>query len=286
MGSASGNPPEKVRDVCMTPTSSRTALHAVHARTDDTSREHEHLLDVADGPKIRVRGLRRRSEASGEEVLRGVDLDVPRGAVMGVIGPSGGGKSTLLRALNRLWEPAPGAVALDGADICGIDVLALRRRVGMLFQLPAMFDGTVADNVRYGPQLRGKKLTDAEVEGLLSLADLDPAMSSRPASELSVGQAQRVALARTLANGPEVLLLDEPTSALDPISTQNIEEAIVRLKETRGLTTVIVSHSVKQIQRVADLVCLVVDGEVVEVLAASDLARAKHPVARRFLELS
>uniref|UniRef100_A0A453J4K9 Uncharacterized protein n=1 Tax=Aegilops tauschii subsp. strangulata TaxID=200361 RepID=A0A453J4K9_AEGTS len=88
MGSASGNPPEKVRDVCMTPTSSRTALHAVHARTDDTSREHEHLLDVADGPKIRVRGLRRRSEASGEEVLRGVDLDVPRGAVMGVIGPS------------------------------------------------------------------------------------------------------------------------------------------------------------------------------------------------------
>uniref|UniRef100_M8CYW0 ABC transporter I family member 17 n=1 Tax=Aegilops tauschii TaxID=37682 RepID=M8CYW0_AEGTA len=323
MGSASGNPPEKVRDVCMTPTSSRTALHAVHARTDDTSREHEHLLDVADGPKIRVRGLRRRSEASGEEVLRGVDLDVPRGAVMGVIGPSGGGKSTPLRALNRLWEPAPGAVALDGADICGIDVLALRRRVGMLFQLPAMFDvhgwklvgdddevgdaslsrnkrplnefrlsspcaapGTVADNVRYGPQLRGKKLTDAEVEGLLSLADLDPAMSSRPASELSVGQAQRVALAPPPPNGPEVLLLDEPTSALDPISTQNIEEAIVRLKETRGLTTVIVSHSVKQIQRVADLVCLVVDGEVVEVLAASDLARAKHPVARRFLELS
>ncbi|KAM3262134.1 hypothetical protein ACQJBY_052683 [Aegilops geniculata] len=111
-------------------------------------------------------------------------------------------------------------------------------------------------------------------------------MASRPASELSVGQAQRVALARTLANDPEVLLLDEPTSALDPISTQNIEEAIVRLKETRGLTTVIVSHSVKQIQRVADLVCLVVDGEVVEVLAASDLARAKHPVARRFLELS
>uniref|UniRef100_K3XYV7 ABC transporter domain-containing protein n=1 Tax=Setaria italica TaxID=4555 RepID=K3XYV7_SETIT len=122
---------------------------------------------------------------------------------MGVIGPSGSGKSTLLRALNRLWEPAPGAVLLDGADIRGIDVLALRRRVGMLFQLPAMFDGTVADNVRYGPQLRGKKLTEAEVKNLLSMADLDPALSSKPASELSVGQAQRVALARTLANDPE-----------------------------------------------------------------------------------
>ena len=241
---------------------------------------------AAGGPKIRVHGLRRRSEASGEEILRGVDLDVPRGVVMGVIGPSGSGKSTLLRALNRLWEPAPGAVTLDGADICGMDVLALRRKVGMLFQLPAMFDGSVADNVRYGPQLRGKKLSEAEVKSLLSLSDLDPALSSRPASELSVGQAQRVALARTLANDPEVLLLDEPTSALDPISTQNIEEAIVRLKMARGLTTVIVSHSVKQIQRIADLVCLVVDGEVVEVLAPSALSEAKHPMARRFLELS
>uniref|UniRef100_R7WA37 ABC transporter domain-containing protein n=1 Tax=Aegilops tauschii TaxID=37682 RepID=R7WA37_AEGTA len=129
-------------------------------------------------------------------------------------------------------RPAPGAVTLDGADICGLDVLALRRRVGMLFQLPAMFH------------------------------------------------------ARTLANEPEVLLLDEPTSALDPISTQNIEEAIVRLKKTRGITAVIVSHSVRQIQRIADLVCLVVDGVVVEVLAPSDLSQAKHPMARRFLELS
>ncbi|CAN6176957.1 unnamed protein product [Urochloa humidicola] len=236
-------------------------------------------------PKIRVRELRRQA-AGGQEILRGVDLDVPRGVVMGVIGPSGSGKSTLLRALNRLWEPAAGTVFLDGADICGLDVRALRRRVGMLFQQPAMFDGTVAYNVRYGPQLRGKKLTEAEVQNLLTLADLDPAMSSKPATELSVGQAQRVALARTLANEPEVLLLDEPTSALDPISTQNIEDTIVRLKKTRGLTTVIVSHSVKQIQRIADLVCLLVAGEIVEVLPPSELSSAKHPMARRFLELS
>jgi len=95
-------------------------------------------------PKIRVRGLRKRAASTGEEILRGVHLDVPRGVVMGVIGPSGSGKSTLLRALNRLWEPAPGAVFLDGADVCGLDVRALRRKVGMLFQQPAMFEGTYA----------------------------------------------------------------------------------------------------------------------------------------------
>ncbi|XP_048573806.1 protein STAR1-like isoform X1 [Triticum urartu] len=260
-----------------------------HVRADDAMRQH--LLDVdvdgGDGPKIRVRGLTLRPPGpDGEPTVPGSDLDVPRGVVMGVIGPSGSGKSTLLRTLNRLWEPAPGAVTLDGADIRGLDVLALRRRVGMLFQLPAMFHGTVADNVRYGPRLRGETLTDAQVEELLGLSDLDPALASRPASELSVGQAQRVALARTLANDPEVLLLDEPTSALDPISTQNIEEAIVRLKKARGITTVIVSHSVRQIQRIADLVCLVVDGVVVEVLPPSDLSQAKHLMARRFLELS
>ncbi|OEL30784.1 Protein STAR1 [Dichanthelium oligosanthes] len=270
---------------------------------NEESNGQEYLLDVEkmladdDGgtawaperpPKIRVRGLSRRARASGEEILRGIDLDVPGGVVVGVIGPSGSGKTTLLRALNRLWEPAPGAVLLDGADICRLDVRALRRRVGMLFQQPAMFEdsrvgnialiflseGTVAYNVRYGPQLRGKKLTEAEVQSLLTLVDLDPALSSKLASELSVGQAQRV------------LLLDEPTSALDPISTQNIEEAIVHLKKTRGLTTVMVSHSVKQIQRIADLACLLVAGEVVEVLVPSELSSAKHPVARRFLELS
>ncbi|XP_028554828.1 protein STAR1 isoform X2 [Dendrobium catenatum] len=237
--------------------------------------------------KMSVRSLCKATEKSGEQILKGVSLELALGQVVGIIGPSGSGKSTLLRALNRLWEPTAGAVFLDGADIRSLDVLALRRRVGMLFQLPALFEaGTVADNVRYGPELRGKKLSDIEVGNLLSMADIDPSLSSKPASDLSVGQAQRVALARTLANNPEVLLLDEPTSALDPISTQNIEEAIVRLKKTKGMTVVIVSHSVKQVQRIADVVCLLVAGEVVEVLSPSLLSQARHPMARRFLELS
>ncbi|XP_050894841.1 ABC transporter I family member 17 isoform X2 [Lathyrus oleraceus] len=156
----------------------------------------------------------------------------------------------------------------------------------MLFQLPALFEGTVADNVRYGPQLRGVKLTDDEVGRLLTMADLDASFMDKSGADLSVGQAQRVALARTLANSPEVLLLDEPTSALDPISTENIEDALMKLNKNKGMTLIMVSHSIKQIQRMADVVCLVVDGEIVEVLKPDQLSQAKHPMARRFLELS
>ncbi|XP_065872926.1 ABC transporter I family member 17 isoform X2 [Euphorbia lathyris] len=248
----------------------------------------EHLLNVGDvepsvidsQPKFRIRNLSKISDA-GVTILDGVYLDIPKGVIIGIIGPSGSGKSTLLRSLNRLWEPPSGTVFLDGCDITDHDVLSLRRKVGMLFQIPALFEGTVADNIRYGPQLRGKKLNDNEVHKLLKLADLDPSFHKKNGNELSVGQAQRVALARTLANEPEVLLLDEPTSALDPLSTQNIEDVIVKLKKNRGMTTVMVSHSIKQIQRIADIVCLVVNGQVVEVVKPDQLSEAKHPMAQR-----
>lgn len=235
--------------------------------------------------KIEVRNLTRVTDED-VRILNSVNLDIPKGVIMGVIGPSGSGKSTFLRALNRLWEPASGSVFLDGVDICELDVISLRRNVGMLFQVPVMFEGTVADNIRYGPQLKGKKLSDNEIYKLLTLADLDSSFYKKPGGELSVGQAQRVALARTLANEPEVLLLDEPTSALDPISTQNIENVLVKLKKDRGMTIVMVSHSIKQIQKIADLVCLLVNGEIVEILKPDRISDAKHPMALRFLQLS
>uniref|UniRef100_A0A5B7CDJ6 Putative ABC transporter I family member 17 n=1 Tax=Davidia involucrata TaxID=16924 RepID=A0A5B7CDJ6_DAVIN len=271
--------------------SSSIQLVETSPRTDEAE---EHLLvvdmeDAGDGElestKFEIRNLTRDSQ-SGDLILRGINVDLPKGMIVGIIGPSGSGKSTLLRALNRLWEPPSRTVFLDGRDITELDVLSLRRKVGMLFQLPVLFEGTVADNIRYGPQLRGKRLSDNEVHKLLTLADLDSSFFNKSGGELSVGQAQRVALARTLANEPEVLLLDEPTSALDPISTQNIEDVIMKLKKKRGMTIVMVSHSIKQIQRVADLVCLLVNGEIVEVLKPNKLSEAKHPMALRFLELS
>ncbi|GKV29116.1 hypothetical protein SLEP1_g38080 [Rubroshorea leprosula] len=258
------------------------------------SEAQECLLQVVDGEeeaaannglKFQIRDLRKVSDA-GVPILNGINVDIPKGMVVGIIGPSGSGKSTVLRALNRLWEPPRGTVFLHGRDILDLDVLSLRRKVGMLFQLPAIFEGTVADNIRYGPQLRGQKLSDKEVYRLLTLADLDSSFYNKTGNELSVGQAQRVALARTLANEPEVLLLDEPTSALDPISTQNIEDCIVKLKKQKGMTVVMVSHSIKQIQRIADVVCLLVNGEIVEILKPDLLSEAKHPMALKFLELS
>eukprot|EP00252_Welwitschia_mirabilis_P024233 TRINITY_DN7112_c0_g1_i2.p1 TRINITY_DN7112_c0_g1~~TRINITY_DN7112_c0_g1_i2.p1 ORF type:complete len:243 (+),score=20.75 TRINITY_DN7112_c0_g1_i2:24-752(+) len=173
----------------------------------DTLKE-DLLLPVEDGngvekPKIIVRELSRRL-ADGTEVLKKVSVDIHAGSIVGVIGPSGSGKSTFLRALNRLWDPPSGTVFLDGRDITDLNVLSLRCRVGMLFQTPALFDGTIAENVRYGPDLHGKFLSDDQVYQYLVMADLEPSMAFRSIQGLSVGQAQRVALARTLANEPEV----------------------------------------------------------------------------------
>ncbi|GAQ86773.1 ABC transporter [Klebsormidium nitens] len=234
-------------------------------------------------PRLQLRNLSLTS-SSQERILDDVSLEVPRGRIVGLIGPSGSGKSTLLRAMNRLWEPGKGTVLLDGNDITALDVVKLRRRVGALFQTAALFDGTVADNVRYGPRLRGERSTDNQVEDLLQKAGLEPGMASVPASQLSGGQAQRVSLARTLANQPECLLLDEPTSALDPGATRLVEETILRLRDETGMTVVMVSHDVEQIRRVADEVCLLVKGRIVERGTPEELFASQQTLSQQFLK--
>lgn len=212
---------------------------------------------------IEVRGL--SLERGGDPVLKDVSFAIDAGDVFLLIGPSGSGKSTLLRCMNRLLEPPPETVFLDGQDITQLPVVELRRRVGMVFQEVSMFPGTIADNVRYGPQLRDETLPDARVAELLEMASLDPQMAGKPARELSGGQAQRVAIARALANDPDVLLLDEPTSALDPIAMRAVESTLVDLRDRLGLTLVWVSHLVEQARRVGSRVLLLDEGRVVRV---------------------
>jgi len=209
-------------------------------------------------------------------ILKDVSLEISAGQITTVIGPSGSGKSSLLRCLNRLWEPPPQSVFLDGTDITTLDVLPLRRRVGMLFQSAALFEGTVADNIAYGPNLQKQALSVDQITKLMEMAGLETDLAPKPADELSGGQAQRVALARALANEPDVLLLDEPTSALDPAATHRVEETILRLRDTLGLTVVWVSHTIDQVQRTADQLVLLVDGTIAETGPPDHLLSGPH----------
>ena len=184
----------------------------------------------------------------GKVVLRELTTGLPRGAAC-VVGPSGSGKSTLLRLLNRLADPDRGAVLYKGADVRQLDVLGLRREVCLVPQLPALLEGSVEDNVRYGARLAGK---EADVPRLLGLAGLDASYAERDAARLSVGEQQRVMLARALALEPAVLLLDEPTSALDEAARDSVEQTLLDLRDRLGLSWVLVTHDHEQADRMAD----------------------------------
>src|SRR4051794_19767460 len=192
----------------------------------------------------------------GARVLHDVSFTVEPGATA-LLGPSGSGKSTILRLLNRLADPEEGVVKMHGEDVRSQDVLALRRRAVLVPQLPAPLPGTVADNVRFGPSLIGR---DAEVEPALERAGLNASYAEREASQLSVGEQQRVMLARALALDPEVLLLDEPTSALDETARDDIERTLAELEER--LSVVLVTHDRAQAERLTTRTVRIAAGEV------------------------
>jgi putative ABC transport system ATP-binding protein len=230
---------------------------------------------------VRGRGLTVRSRRDGREILARVDFLAPAGQVLALLGPSGAGKSTLLKLVNRLVEPADGTVLLGETDVRTLDPPALRRRVGMVFQQPALFAGTLRENLAYGPRLHRLPFDGARAEALLGAVRLDPAWLDQPVGDLSGGEQQRVALARCLALKPEVLLLDEPTSALDPATAQAIEELILGLQRERQLTVLWVTHSVEQAQRVADRVLALQGGKVAaEAPAAEFFVRTQGGGAR------
>ncbi len=246
-------------------------------------------------PILEVRGL--DVLAGKKPLLRDVRFDVHRKQVFGIIGPSGAGKSTLLRTLNRLTDLMPGLrvsgdIRLHGGSIFGsdVDVNALRTRVGMLFQQPVVFPASIGENVLFGAK-RLQRLSRSERQDLVERSLREVALWDEvkdrlksSALALSVGQQQRLCLARTLAVGPEIILMDEPTSALDPRSTQAIEELILRLKQQH--TIVLVTHNVAQARRVADwLACVCVRdgvGQIVESAASDELL--DNPQCREAVE--
>lgn len=198
-------------------------------------------------------------------VLDEAAVEIGAGEIVCLLGPSGSGKSSLLRCINRLTEPPAGSVFVEDVDVTTMDVLALRRRIGMVFQQVSLFPGTVAENVTYGTALQKRPLPPSDITRLLALADLPADFAEQDSQTLSGGQAQRVAIARVLATEPAVLLLDEPTSALDPAATRRIiEETMLKLRQTLGLTVLWVTHNPEQARRIADRIYLLVQGRVVD----------------------
>jgi phosphate transport system ATP-binding protein len=213
--------------------------------------------------------------ADGTESLRNVSMGIPQNAVTVLFGPAGGGKSTLLRCLNRLNDltevkASSGRILIDGENILDpkTDVIALRRRVGMVFARPVTLPMSIRENIIYGLELAGEKRKsklDEAMERSLKLSAVWDEVKDRldePAIVLSGGQQQRVCLARVLALQPEIVLLDEPTSGLDPISTGKVEAALSELK--KEYTVILVPHSVQQAARTADHAAFFLTGELIE----------------------
>jgi phosphate transport system ATP-binding protein len=207
--------------------------------------------------------------------LRSISLEIPEHRVTAFIGPSGCGKSSFLRVLNRMNDLVPtarivGKVQLDGQDIYdpSVDVVLLRKRIGMVFQKPNPFPMSIFDNVAYGPRIHGesrKSVLNQQVEESLRSAALWDEVKDRlnkGALSLSGGQQQRLCIARSLAVKPEVLLMDEPASALDPISTSKVEDLIRELRQ--HYTIVIVTHNMQQAARISDFTTFFLSGELVE----------------------
>jgi putative ABC transport system ATP-binding protein len=220
---------------------------------------------------LETRHLSRSIE--GKRLVEDVSIQVSQGEVLAIVGPSGAGKSSFLRLINRLDEPSSGSVLLEGQDYREIEPRLLRRRVGMVLQAPNLFPGTVASNLAYGPRQRGERVAPDQIERLLEQVTL-LGYQDRDIEGLSGGEAQRVSLARTLMNSPEILLLDEPTSALDPASEQEVEALLMRIIRDQRLTCLIVTHDIEQAKRLAERAMLMRAGKLVHIGPVAEVIHA------------
>ena len=228
-----------------------------------------------------------------ERALKNISVDIPDKKLTVIIGPSGCGKTTLLKSLNRLLDlmdrvKISGSVFVDGEDIYGpgAEITHIRKKMGLLAQRPYPLPMSIYDNVAYGPRIhgiKGKKKLDVIVEHYLRESSLWDEVKNKlhtPASNLSVGQQQRLCLARGLAVGPEIILGDEPTSALDPMSSQRIEKRFLELKN--NYTIIIVTHILRQAKRLADHVLFLYMGELIESGPAEEVFN--NPREKRTME--
>ena len=230
---------------------------------------------------IELRNVSKLFGGSENPAVRNVDLCIARGTMVVILGESGSGKTTTLKLINKLIEPSAGQILLNGVDIMGTDSIALRRRIGYVFQGIGLFPHmNVADNVAIVPRLLGWREKDVQqrLEELLELVGLPYAeYAMRVPQALSGGQQQRIGVARALAARPELLLMDEPFAALDPITRARLQRELLALKQMLDLTVVLVTHDVTEALLLADVVVVMKDGQIHATATPQDLIAEAQP---------
>lgn len=212
-------------------------------------------------------------EIQGNQILKNISFQTNESEIFCIIGTSGSGKSTMLRTFNRLQKINKGEILLNGQSIYSISPQTLRKKAMMILQSPSLFEGTVQDNILLGLQFSGEiQKNDSSVlaSNLLNKVGLETNLLERNALTLSIGQQQRVSIARTLAMKPNILLCDEITSALDPQSTIHIQQMLLDLKKEEKKTIMLVTHNMDLVQQIADRVGLLIEGKLVEISSAKE----------------
>lgn len=244
-------------------------------------------------PKIVLQDVRFAVE--DREILKGITLDILPGEVLCVMGLSGSGKSTLTRCIAGLIQPTGGKILIDGEDITALpesELLRIRAKIGVVFQYAALFDSmSVFENIAFGI-LRGPKRDEnrrisrttliRRVIDLLQAVGL-PGIERMMPSELSGGMRRRVGLARALATAPDIVLYDEPTSGLDPVTAAAIDELILSMRDNKGVTSVVVSHDMESIYRIADKVLMIYEGKAQAYGTPEQIRETEDPIVRQFI---
>ncbi len=230
-----------------------------------------HIIDQSAIVDLQACNLSRA--VPGRMLVENVSVDVRRGEILAIVGPSGAGKSSFLRLLNRLDEPTGGTVLIKQRDYRQIEPRLLRRRIGMVMQTAYLFPGTVVSNLQFGPRQAGLTLSAEQLSGLLRRVGLS-GYEDRDVQTLSGGEAQRVSLARALANEPEILLLDEPTSALDEAAARSIENLVLGISRERQMACVMVTHNRAQATRIAHRTMYMEHGRLIAVGSTREILDA------------
>jgi len=230
-------------------------------------------MQSVESPSIILKVENLTRQIDGSKIIDDLSISIKKGEVWVVIGPSGAGKSTFLRLLNRLDEPQGGKIWFHDQDAATLPPKELRSRIGLVLQEANLFPGTVKSNIEFGPQQKGLTLSQEAVEQLLGQVGLI-GFADRDVRNLSGGEAQRVSLARTLANSPEILLLDEPTSALDDGSKQEIEELVTSIIREKQITCLMVTHDIQQAIRIATHAMILDKGKLINYGAVGEVLDA------------